>query len=142
MVSKLDTEIMLALAGAVRHCLLFVTVIYTTNVMYVKKIFNICYDLLICTKSVVIKLANVTNVNIDRIKLLAKSRGFTMKYLCDCLGKHRGFLACVRNGTDRIDEDELAVIADKINTTVAYLTGQTDDPERPSKPPNMPNKNT
>ena len=30
-----------------------------------------------------------------------------------------------------IDEDELAVIAGKINTTVAYLTGQTDDPEPP-----------
>ena len=87
-------------------------------------------------------MANVTNVNIDRLKSLAKSQGITMKYLCDCLGKHRGFLSCVRNGTDRIDEEELALIADKINTTVAYLTGQTDDPEPPAVPPELPDKNT
>lgn len=76
-------------------------------------------------------MANVNNVKVDRIKQLAKANGITMKYLCDCLGKHRGFLSCVRNGTDRIDEEELAIIAAKIGTTAAYLTGQTDDPEVP-----------
>lgn len=76
-------------------------------------------------------MANVHNVNVDRIKIRAKSYGITLKYLNQCIGKHDSFLSCVRNGTDRIDEDELAVIAEKINTTVAYLTGQTDDPEKP-----------
>lgn len=56
-----------------------------------------------------------------------------MKYLCDCIGKYRGFLSCVRNGTDRIDEKELATIAELIHTTVAYLTGQTDDPNIPEE---------
>lgn len=78
-------------------------------------------------------MANAHNVNIDRIKTLAKSKGITMKYLCDCIGKHRGFLSCVRNGTDHIDEDELATIAKIIHTTVAYLTDETDDPELPSE---------
>lgn len=87
-------------------------------------------------------MGNVNNVNIDRIKYLAKSQGLTMKFLCDCIGKHRGFLSCVRNGTDRIDEDELAIIAGKINTTVAYLIGKTDDPEIPKEPEELPDKNS
>lgn len=78
-------------------------------------------------------MGNVHNVNVDRIKARAKSYGMTMAYLNRCLGKHDSFLSCVRNGTDRIDEDELAVIADKIHTTTAYLTGQTDDPEIPQE---------
>ena len=77
-------------------------------------------------------MANVHNVNVDRIKLRAKTFGVTLEFLNQCIGKYRGFLSCVRNGTDRIDEEELSLIADKINTTVAYLTGQTDDPEPPS----------
>lgn len=79
-------------------------------------------------------MANVHNVDVDRIKSRAKERGLTMKYLCDCLGKHRSFLSCVRNGNDHIDEDELAIIAEKIGTTTAYLTGQTDDPEPARQP--------
>lgn len=78
-------------------------------------------------------MGNVHNVNVDRIKARAKSYGMTMAYLNRCLGKHDSFLSCVRNGTDRIDEDELAIIAEKIHTTTAYLTGQTDDPEIPQE---------
>lgn len=77
-------------------------------------------------------MSNVHNVDIDRVKQRAKDFGLTMTYLCKCIGKYSNFLACVRNGTDRIDEDELAIIADKIHTTTAYLTGQTDDPEPPA----------
>ena len=78
-------------------------------------------------------MGNVHNVDVDRVKNQAKRYGITMAYLNECIGKYRGFLSCVRNGTDRIDEDELAVIAEKIHTTTAYLTGQTDDPEIPQE---------
>lgn len=78
-------------------------------------------------------LANVNNVNVDRIKSRAKCYGITLKYLNSSIGKHDSFLSCVRNGTDHIDEDELATIAKIIHTTVAYLTDQTDDPELPSE---------
>ena len=80
------------------------------------------------------KFHNVKNVNVDRIKEVAKSQGITMKYLCDCIGKYRTFLAAVRLGKDHIDENELSIIADKLNTTVEYLTGQTDDPAKPALP--------
>ena len=69
------------------------------------------------------KFHNVKNVNVDRIKEFAKSKGITMKFLCDCLGKRRTFLTDVRRGVDHIDENELSIIADKLNTTVEYLTG-------------------
>lgn len=75
----------------------------------------------------------VRNVNVDRIKDRAKLNGITMSYLSASIGKYRNFLSAVRLGTDRIDEDELAIIADKIHTTTAYLTGQTDDPEPPGE---------
>ena len=74
----------------------------------------------------------VRNVNVDRIKDRAKLHGITMSYLSASIGKYSNFLSAVRLGTDRIDEDELAIIADKIHTTAAYLTGQTDDPEPPA----------
>ena len=75
----------------------------------------------------------VRNVDVDRIKARAKSQGITMSFLSAEIGKYRNFLSAVRLGTDRIDEDELAVIAEKIHTTTAYLTGQTDDPEIPQE---------
>ena len=87
-------------------------------------------------------MANVNNVNVDRIKARAKTFGITLKFLNTCIGKHDSFLSCVRNGTDRIDEEELAIIASKINTTVAYLTGETDDPSVPVAPQEAPDKNS
>ena len=87
-------------------------------------------------------MANVNNVDVDRIKSRAKTFGITLKYLNQCIGKHDSFLSCVRNGTDRIDEDELAVIAKKINTTVAYLTGLTDNPEPLKALEALPDKNS
>ena len=79
------------------------------------------------------KFHNIKNVNIDRIKEFAKSKGITMKFLCDCLGKRRSFLTDVRRGVDHIDINELSIIADKLNTTVEYLTDQTDDPAKPAE---------
>ncbi len=76
-------------------------------------------------------MAKLENVNVDRIKALAQEMGMTMKYLAGCIGKHPGYLSCVRNGTDRISEEDLAVIADRLSTTVQYLTNQTDDPKLP-----------
>ena len=78
-------------------------------------------------------MCNITNVNIDKIRMLAKSQGITLKFLCDCIGKRSGFLNEVRFGKDHIDANELSIIADKLNTTVEYLTGQTDDPAKPAE---------
>lgn len=78
-------------------------------------------------------MGNVHNVRVDRIKEIAAKNGLQMKFLCSLIGKRSSFLVDVRNGKDHIDENELSIIADKLNTTVEYLTGQTDDPTRPEE---------
>ena len=77
------------------------------------------------------RVHNVKNVNVEKIKNLAKEQGKTMTFLCNLLGKHRSFLTCVRNGNDHIDNRELQIIADELNTTVDYLTDKTDQKEKP-----------
>ncbi len=65
---------------------------------------------------------------VDKIKELSTKNGITMKFLCDCLGKRRGFLSEVRCGKDKIDDAELDIIAKQLHTTPEYLRGETDDP--------------
>ena len=65
---------------------------------------------------------------INSIQALAKKQGISMKFLCDQLGKRRSFLSEVRLGKDRIHDNEIEVIASILNTTPAYLRGETDDP--------------
>ena len=69
--------------------------------------------------------------NVAKIKELAKEQGISQKFLCDCLEKRRSFLTEVAAGKDKIDPDELVIIADKLNTTIEYLTDQTEQKEKP-----------
>lgn len=71
---------------------------------------------------------NVKDVQIDRIRELAKAQGVSMRYLCELVGKKRNFLAMVALGKDYVDENELTIIASRLGTTVDYLTGKTDEP--------------
>ena len=75
----------------------------------------------------------VPNVNVNKIKALAKKQGIQMKYFCDYFGKAQSYFADIRNGKNKLDINELQFIADKLNTTVEYLTDQTDDPTRPEE---------
>ena len=70
--------------------------------------------------------------NVAKIKEMAKERGISQKFLCDCLGKRRTFLTDVAHNKDKIDPDELVIIADKLNTTIEYLTDQTEQKEKPT----------
>ena len=78
-------------------------------------------------------MVKVTNVDVNRIKALAKKQGIQMKYFCDYFGKAQSYFADIRNGKNRLDENELQFIADKLHTTVEYLTDQTDDPACPDE---------
>ena len=53
---------------------------------------------------------------------------------CKCINKYSTFLACVRLGKDSISATELEVIAHKLGTSAAYLTGETDDPQASDRP--------
>ena len=74
------------------------------------------------------------NVDVDRIKQLAKMQGLTLTYLCKCIDKYSSFLSCVRLGKGSISEHELQVIANKLGTSAAYLMGETDDPQAADRP--------
>ena len=76
-------------------------------------------------------MSKMPNVNVDRIKSLAKEQGMTMKFLNKMLGKNDSFLSNVRLGNMVISNHELAIIARELKTTVDYLTDKTEDPSLP-----------
>lgn len=68
---------------------------------------------------------------VGRIQSLAKSKGISMKHLCDSIGKYRSYLACVRDGKVDISKDDLMTIAAELGTTAPYLLGYVEEPEAP-----------
>ena len=77
-------------------------------------------------------MAKVYNANIGKIKALANEKGVKMKYFCDQFGKQQSFMTDIKNGKNYLDEDQLEFIADTLNTTIEYLTDQTEVKEKPS----------
>ena len=80
-------------------------------------------------------MAKVPYVNIDKVKDLSKAKGISMKYWCDNFGKQRSYLADVRSGKNKLEEYELLFIVGELDTTVEYLTDETDDPAPKEKDP-------
>lgn len=77
-------------------------------------------------------MLKITYVNSAKLKTLLKERGFTMKYFNDLLGKNRSYLSNVLTGSDSISDEELKIVADKLGTTVDYLTDKSEDKEKPT----------
>ena len=68
-------------------------------------------------------------MNTDRIKQLAKKQGKTVTYICKLIDRPKYYLNDVAKAADReIPEKDLQTIAINLETTVAYLRGETDDP--------------
>ena len=68
--------------------------------------------------------------DINRIKTLAKERGVSLAFLCKKMGVARVyFIDFVKQGRSDIPTDKLKVIADTLNTSVAYLQGEIDEKE-------------
>ena len=76
--------------------------------------------------------------NIDKIKSLAKSKGFKLKYICSQLGEVESYLGDVKAGRRAMYPEKLEAIAEILGTTVEYLTDQTDDPEIKKAPSTEP----
>ncbi len=70
---------------------------------------------------------------VDRITNLAKEKGITQAFISSKIGVHRNWLSCVRRDNVKISDERLAIIADILGTTTAYLKGETDDPETGNK---------
>lgn len=64
-------------------------------------------------------------VNLDKIKSLAKAKGWSLSYLCKQLGLASSYFTDVRNGKNSISDTRLEVIAELLDTTAEYLKGKT-----------------
>lgn len=67
-------------------------------------------------------------ITVNRIKARCKDRGFKMKFICSNLGVRDNYFTDCRNKGVAIPEETLKAVATMLDTTVAYLTGETDDP--------------
>lgn len=70
---------------------------------------------------------------VDRITNLAKKKGITQAFISSKIGVHRNWLSCVRRDNVKISDERIAIIADILGTTTAYLKGETDDPSPDNK---------
>ncbi len=70
-------------------------------------------------------------VNVSKIRRLLKEHGWSASYLCRSFGKNVTWLADMERGRGLPDENTLQAIADKLGTTVNYLTDKTDQKEKP-----------
>jgi transcriptional regulator with XRE-family HTH domain len=77
-------------------------------------------------------LVKITNLNATKLKSLLKEQGLSMKFFNDMLGKNRSYLSNVLTGSDSISSEDLEKVAEKLNTTVEYLTDQSDQKEKPT----------
>lgn len=74
-------------------------------------------------------------VNIDKVKAIAKLRGLKLSRLCADFGEDPTYFDKVKKGARRMDDNRIAYLAEKLNTTFAYLTDVSDDPNPKSKIP-------
>jgi transcriptional regulator with XRE-family HTH domain len=68
----------------------------------------------------------------DRIAQLRKKLGYSGEKLGKLAGLTQGFISAIERGIKDPSVNTLAVIAETLNTTVAYLMGETDDPDLPA----------
>ena len=71
----------------------------------------------------------------QRISELAELAGFQLKAIAECAGITYPILWKSLSGQRKFKPEELVAIAEKLETTVDYLLGQTDDPRPPAQQP-------
>lgn len=69
---------------------------------------------------------------ITRILELAKSKGVSQTFICNKLGRANNYLLEIKKGKNHLTDDNIVIIADLLNTTPAYLKGETDIKEKPA----------
>lgn len=71
-------------------------------------------------------------VNITKIEALIREKGWKNSYFCSLLNKNAGWISDMRRGRGLPDENTLQTIADKLGTTVDYLTDKTEQKNKPT----------
>ena len=70
-------------------------------------------------------------VNIYKVETLIKEKGWSNSYFCSLLGKNSGWIKDWKRNRGLPDENTLQSIADKLGTTVEYLTDKSEQKEKP-----------
>ena len=73
-------------------------------------------------------------VNITKIELLIKEKGWSKKYFCDLFDHSRTWIDDWKRGVGVPKDNLLQAIADKLDTNVDYLTDKTDIKRQKNKP--------
>ena len=71
-------------------------------------------------------------VNLNKIKILAKEKGWSLSFLCEKLGLAKSYFTDVKNGKTSIPQSRLEEIASLLNTSAGFLLDKTDEKERQS----------
>jgi len=77
----------------------------------------------------------------NKIKTLAKEQGLSLSYICEKkLGLTKVYFNNITKSNSDIPDERLKIIADTLNTTVAYLRDETDKKEKPLQTQELPEK--
>ena len=71
-------------------------------------------------------------LNIAKVEVLIKAKGWSNSYFCGLFGKNRGWIRDWKHGVGLPDENMLQAIADALDTTVDYLTDKTEQKNKPT----------
>ena len=71
-------------------------------------------------------------LNISKIESLINSKGWSNTYFAGLFDKNKGWVRDWKRGRGLPDANMLQAIADKLGTTVEYLTDQTDIKNKPA----------
>ena len=66
-------------------------------------------------------------VDFTRLDQLVKAQGKKYAYLCELIGHKRSYISNARVGNGTLSDRDIEVLAKELGTTVAYLTGASDD---------------
>ena len=69
-------------------------------------------------------------LNISKLENLIKSRGWSNSYFCNLFSKNRGWISDMKRGVGLPDKNTLDCMADKLGTTVDYLTDKSEQKEK------------
>ena len=71
-------------------------------------------------------------LNVSKVEQLISDKGWKKPFFCALFDKERGWISDWKRGRGLPDDNLLSQIADKLDTTVEYLTDQTDIKEKPA----------
>ena len=71
-------------------------------------------------------------VNITKIEQLIKNKGWSNTFFAEQFGRSKVWISDMKRGRSLPDENTLQTIADKLDTTVDYLTDKTEQKNKPT----------